>query len=147
MEHEGASVAASRRAYSVRLTMPAASELVKPVRLAVGGLASIGDFSVESVEELQLAANELLVVLMNAAGDAELALELRLDEEGAFRMEASAENPSGEVDPELVAVSERILSVMADEHRLELDDGVVSGGFVRHRDTWTDEDLDVAAFD
>lgn len=142
MDHNPPSLLATQRPHVMRLTVPPVIELVRPVRLAVGGLASTGDFTIESVEELQLAANELLVVLMTVAGDAELELQLELDELGAFRMEAAARRPTGTVDDELIAVSERILSVMADEFRLEIEQDLASGGFVRHPDTWSDEDVD-----
>ncbi|NLA35311.1 MAG: hypothetical protein GX868_06445 [Actinobacteria bacterium] len=142
MDHDPHTILAPQRAYAMRLVVPAATELVRPVRLAVGGLASVGDFTIETVEELQLAANELLVVLMTVAGSAELELELQLDEFGAFRMDATARQPTGTVDLDVISVSERILSVMADEYRLEIGDGIVAGGFMRHPDTWSDEDAD-----
>lgn len=142
MDHNPSPLLAAQRPYVMRLVVPPVIELVRPVRLAVGGLASTGDFTIESVEELQLAANELLVVMMTVAGDAELELQLELDEFGAFRMEATARRPTGNADREPIAVSERILSVMADDFRLEIEPDLASGGFMRHPDTWSDEDID-----
>lgn len=117
------------------------ADLVRPVRLAVGGIASLGSFDIESIEELQLAVNELLVALIDQGDGSALDIVLRLESHGAFRMEASTRRRTDAPVADTDVFSDRILSVMADDHSIEIVGDLLSGWFVRHPDHWADSDV------
>lgn len=139
---------------SIDITIGPDPRLVRPVRLAMGGLASLAGFDVETIEDLRIAVNELVATLIERGDGTDLTLSLTVGTDGSMRIDGStglsadAEIPDaggsdadgsgaedGE-DGERYALSDRILSVVADDHGFADGDGRIHGWVIRGRDDW-----------
>jgi hypothetical protein len=110
---------------SLRLEVPPDPRLLRVLRLVASGVASLGGFSLESVEEIRVAVDELGSTLIGAStgGPIELTFELlgdRLSVEGRTSIDG---NGALEVDP----LTDRILDVVATRHEWSSDGGVARG--------------------
>jgi len=128
---------------SISITIAPDPRLVRPVRLAMGGLASLAAFDVEAIEDLRIAVNELTATLIERGDGSELRLRLLVEEHGAIRIEGATGLGDADPDDDRFALSDQILSVVADDHGFTSDDGVAAGWLERGRIDWTD-DLDGA---
>lgn len=124
---------------SISITIAPDPRLVRPVRLAMGGLASLAGFDVEAIEDLRIAVNELTATLIERGDGSELALRLAVLDHGAIRIEGST--GLGDADPgdDRFALSDQILSVVADDHGFGTADGVASAWLERANVEWTDD--------
>jgi serine/threonine-protein kinase RsbW len=110
---------------TIRLSVPAALEYVRIVRLTASGVASRLGFDVEEIEDLRVAVDELASLVVESADGGELAVQfavqgdkLRID--GEARLDASrAEEPS--VDD----LTAQILAAVVEEWDLSTQEGVV----------------------
>lgn len=119
----------------IELTVPVKAELRGLVRFAAAILASQADFSVEEIEDLRLAADEICLAVTNpeAGGD----MHLRLVADGDV-IEISCTVPLGEVPHEEDDASEaewslRILDALVDEHGQEASDGTCKAWLRKRR--------------
>ena len=60
---------------TIRLTVPAALEYVRIVRLTASGVASRLGFDVEEIEDLRVAVDELASIVVEAADGGELTVD------------------------------------------------------------------------
>ncbi len=109
----------------IELTVPVKAELRGLVRFAAAILASQADFSVEEIEDLRLAADEICLSVTDPGGGGPM--RLRLVAEGDL-VEISCTVPLGSVPatPEEASEAEwslRILDALVDEHGQEASDG------------------------
>jgi hypothetical protein len=112
----------------VRLTVPAMPEFLRLARITAAGLASRMGFSLDEVEDLRLAIDELCFTLTGAHGrpGGSVAMRYRIGDgylevcgEGRF---AGAYQP-----PKLGELSEVILNALVDEH--DVSDGSGESSF------------------
>jgi hypothetical protein len=99
---------------SMQLTIPAEPQLLRIVRLVASGLASLSGCDLDTVEEVRVAADELVAALMEAGGGSDVTINLALAD-GHLSIDAAADLPDGrslEVDP----LSDRILDTVATSH-------------------------------
>lgn len=119
--------------------------LLRPVRLALGGVASLAGFDVEAIDDLRVAVNELVATLIERGDGSPIRLRLETDPSFGVRVTArTAPSPESLDAPELTKrfhLSEQILSVLADDHGFHHDEAATSGWFERACDGW-DDDLD-----
>ncbi len=106
---------------AVSLTFPATTENVRLARLVTAALAAQGGFSVDQVDDLRIAVDELCTLLVaNASPEAEVAMRFELDDQ-CLRLEAetltSAEHDVYSTD-ELTA---HILIATVDRHDIRSD--------------------------
>ncbi|MFN0027983.1 MAG: hypothetical protein ACKV2O_12520 [Acidimicrobiales bacterium] len=120
------------RGDAVELTFPASSRFVRLSRMAAATLAAELDFDVEEIEDIRIAVDELVTLLVGGVDGAPVGLRFeagdgRLAVEGRCR---GATVPAAEMS-DLV---EAILSATIDEHRVDLSAGHRSFSFhkVRH---------------
>ncbi len=101
---------------TVDLTIPARLEFVRLTRLVVSGIATQAEFSVDEIEDMRIAVDELCATLIDQSEPlSELHVRFVLD--GAtLRCEVTAEVAR---DVELDELSAHILRATVDNHHLE----------------------------
>ena len=111
------------RSAEVRLAVPAAPQFVRLVRLAAADIATRAGFSLDEIDDLRMAVDELCFALTGADGCAgELAVTFWLagDEvvvEGVGRFAAPTGSP--DTNPHL-AIRAQILTSVLDEHHIDV---------------------------
>jgi serine/threonine-protein kinase RsbW len=123
--------AAEPRADVVRLSVPAALEYVRIVRLTGSGVASRLGFDVEEIENLRVALDELASMAIDVADAGELEMtffttdtELRIVGKVPI-----AEGVEAVVEP----LTAQILKAVIDDYELRNDDGYVCFSCVTRR--------------
>jgi hypothetical protein len=99
---------------SLQLVLPPDPQLLRIVRLVASGLASLTQLGLDAVEEIRVAADELVSTLIEASGGEPVVVDLALTD-SALRLEASttlAEGQTLTVDP----MTDRILDKVATSH-------------------------------
>jgi serine/threonine-protein kinase RsbW len=108
----------------VRLSVPAALEYVRIIRLTGSGVASRLAFDVEEIENLRVAIDELASMAIEAADDGQLDITFRSSED-ELRIEGRAPAmPGAEVG--IDALTGQILKAVIDDYELRTDSGSVS---------------------
>lgn len=124
---------------TIAMTIPPDARLVRPVRLAVGGLAALAGFDVESIDDLRIAVNELTATLIERGDGSELSLQIAVIAPNRIRVEASTAAGADPVDDGRFTLSDQILSVVADDHGFERRNGHAWGWIVRDAPIWADD--------
>ena len=124
---------------SISIAIAPDPRLVRPVRLAMGGLASLAGFDVEAIEDLRIAVNELTATLIERGDGSDLALRLSVIEDGSIRIEGSTGLGVDDFEDDRFALSDQILSVVADDHGFDSANGVASAWLVRANVEWPDD--------
>lgn len=115
--------AADAKVPEVHLALPATPEFVRLARVTATGLASRAGFSIDEVEDLRLAIDELCFTLIGTKGrPGHLAVRYRLDG-SALEVVGSVNGAEGVV-PHLSEWSDQILDALVDEHEM----GPAQGG-------------------
>jgi hypothetical protein len=118
----------------VKLSLPSAPEFLRLARVTASGLASRMGFTVDEVEDLRLAIDELCFAVTGSPppkGTVELRYKIEasgLEVEGIGRFSKGASLPLTLTD-----LSERILDALVDEHELLADNGVPRFRLVKNR--------------
>jgi serine/threonine-protein kinase RsbW len=98
----------------VGLTLPAVPSVLRVARLAASGLASIGGFDVDEIEDVRIGVDELCTAMIGVSPGAPIGLQLRL-EGRAMDVEASIDAPDGSEVP-ANPLTDQLLSVVTDAH-------------------------------
>jgi hypothetical protein len=111
-------------ATTLQLVLPADPRMLRVLRLVASGMASLGSFDLDAVEEVRVAVDELGSTLIGASGGAPVSLTFALTGD-ALSVDGSTELTNGEleVDP----LTDRILDVVASSHAFHSADGVGHG--------------------
>lgn len=118
----------------VTLTFPAAVELVRLARLVASGLAAHAGLTVDDIEDLRIAVDELCaLVVQHAVVDAEVCLVFD-SSDAAMQVEVRAPAGSSGRPFALDELSGHILNAAADEHHLARQDGWLVASLVKRRD-------------
>ncbi len=97
----------------VTVTFPADTRFVALARASAASLAADLDFSIDEVEELRIAVDEIVTLLIDAQpGDGMLSLVFTVYERG-FRVDASVAEPRKSVSPD--DLTRQILAAVVDE--------------------------------
>ncbi|MEZ5232196.1 MAG: ATP-binding protein [Acidimicrobiia bacterium] len=105
----------------IELTFPASSSYVRLSRLAAAALAAELDFDVEAVDDLRIAVDEAVTLLVSGRHDAPITLRFLPSRTGIV-IEGRCEG--AEVDGfEVTDLVEAILSATADEHEVHAGPG------------------------
>jgi len=117
--------------HCVTITIPSEAAYIRVIRLAVGAAAALTDLDVEAIEDLRIGVDELSSTLMEVSDGSDLRFELRPRTERGLRIDAWATRDGDEVDRERFGFSQRILTVIADEHGFDLDGPTAHAWLVR----------------
>ena len=100
---------------AVRLTIPAEARYLRLARLAAAGLAGDIGYSVDAIEDLRIAVDELCAAMIeDARPGSELTITYREDD-GALVVEGACDDADAS-PPELHAVARELLTMLADEY-------------------------------
>ena len=102
----------------VRLVMPADPEFLRLARVTAMGLASRLSFTIDEIDDLRIAIDELVFGLIGTKGRAgNVVMTYRLQPEG-LEVEGTGAFEDEQAAPGLTELSELILDAVADEHEL-----------------------------
>jgi serine/threonine-protein kinase RsbW len=106
----------------VQLVMPADPEFLRLARVTAMGLASRLSFTIDEIDDLRIAIDELIFGLIGTNGrDGKVVMTYRLQANG-LEVEGTgqfSDASSGGSSPGLSEFSQLILDAVADEHELE----------------------------
>jgi serine/threonine-protein kinase RsbW len=110
---------------NVSIQIPAAPEYLKIVRLIVSGLASRLKFTIDDIEDLKIAVDELSAYLTGAQGrEGHLDIGFEVYEDRIEITGAGTFSAGTKVRTELTELSRMILDTVVDDAALEQTDGV-----------------------
>jgi serine/threonine-protein kinase RsbW len=116
---------------TIRLTVPAALEYVRIVRLTASGVASRLGFDVEEIEDLRVAVDELASLVVESADGGDLSVQFAV-QDNALRIEGEAALAVGRADNARVDdLTAQILAAVVDEWDLSTSEGSVRFSCVR----------------
>ena len=105
----------------VQLVMPADPEFLRLARVTAMGLASRLSFTIDEIDDLRIAIDELVFGLIGTKGrPGRVVMRYRLQAHG-LEVEGSAQFDDAQDSPGLTELSELILDAVADEHELVAD--------------------------
>jgi serine/threonine-protein kinase RsbW len=116
---------------AVRLTVPAALEYVRIVRLTGSGVASRLGFDIEEIENLRVALDELASMAIDVAAPGELEITF-FTTDTELRIIGKAPVAEG-VDVAVEALTAQILKAVIDDYELRSADGFVRFSCVTRR--------------
>ena len=103
--------------------MPADPEFLRLARVTAMGLASRLSFTIDEIDDLRIAIDELIFGLIGTKGrEGNVRMTYRLEPEG-LEVQGTGEFRDTGTSPGLSELSELILDAVADEHELSVDDG------------------------
>ena len=119
----------------VELRLPPDPRLLRVLRLAASGVASLGAFDLQSVEEVRVSIDELGSALIAAGSGAQIDFSIELTPTGLLVEGSTPLAPGTElqVDP----LTDQILSAVTSTHEWTSVDGVACGRFERSSTTTT----------
>ncbi len=109
----------------MQLVLPAEPQLLRIVRLVASGLASLAGGDLDAVEEVRVAADELVAALMEAGAGNDVTINLQL-RGGLLAIDAATDLPAGK-DLQIDPLSDRILDTVATRHEWRTEDGRAHG--------------------
>lgn len=105
----------------VQLVMPADPEFLRLARVTAMGLASRLSFTIDEIDDLRIAIDELVFGLIGTKGrPGRVTMQYRLLDEG-LEVRGAGHFDDDTPTPGLTELSELILDAVADEHDLERD--------------------------
>ncbi len=117
----------------VQLVMPADPEFLRLARVTAMGLASRLSFTIEEIDDLRIAIDELVFGLIGTKGrDGRVTMRYSLLDDG-LEVRGSGTFTDGATAPGLTELSELILAAVVDEHELTLVEGSSSFRLVKRR--------------
>ncbi|HET7486745.1 MAG TPA: ATP-binding protein [Acidimicrobiales bacterium] len=117
----------------VRLAVPATPEFLRLARVTASGLASRMGFTLDEVEDLRLAIDELCFVLIGNKGRAGT-VDLRYAVNGdTLEVVGTGTFDDGRAAPVLASWSEQMLKALVDEYALFEDGGHTAFRMVKRR--------------
>jgi hypothetical protein len=116
----------------VHLTMPATPNLLRVARLTAASLASRLGFSVDEIEDVKIAVDELCFALIGSKGrDGSLTIVYR---RGDARLDIDGEGQFADaVDPAPSELSTQILAAVVDSHEVAREGNTLSFHLVKRR--------------
>lgn len=106
---------------AVELTFPASSRFVRLSRMAAATLAAELDFDVEEIEDIRIAVDELVTLLVGGADGASVGLRF-VAKDGRLVVEGRCRGPMVPA-AEVGDLVEAILSATIEEHQVDLSAG------------------------
>ncbi len=114
----------------LELVVPPDPQLLRIVRLVASGLASLANLDLDAVEEVRVAADEVVSTLMEASTGEPIHVRMSITPE-LLRLEASTVHNGGTFTPDPMV--DRVLEAVSSRHAWENADGVARGWSERDR--------------
>jgi hypothetical protein len=116
----------------VRLELPVDTRYIRVARLVASGLASTAGLTVDGVDDLRIAVDELCSALFEVADGGPVALMFavgpeEIEVEGRVRVASHAE-----IDRDRFSLSEQILAVACDQYTMNVDGGTARFTLHKH---------------
>jgi serine/threonine-protein kinase RsbW len=109
---------------TVSIRIPAAPRYVQVVRLVAAGLAARLGFTIDDIEDLKIAVDELAAYLTGNQGrDGRIDVDFTITDDGIEIFGRARFSPGQKVRADLTEFSQMILETVADSASLELQDG------------------------
>jgi hypothetical protein len=108
---------------SMQLVVPPDPQLLRIVRLVASGLASLGPLDLDAVEEVRVAADELVSTLMEASDGGLVTLDLSISADALSLQASTSVHGELKVDP----MTDRILDNVSTRHEWRTDGGQAHG--------------------
>ncbi|MDP1820831.1 MAG: hypothetical protein Q8K58_13210 [Acidimicrobiales bacterium] len=123
------SPATAESVISLQLVLQPDPRLLRVVRLVASGLASLGEFDLDAVEEVRVASDELVSTLIEASGGGNVTVTFELASDSLCVDGTTTLPASGElsVDP----LTDRILDAVTSNHAWTTTNGQVHGHLER----------------
>lgn len=115
----------SERTTSFELVLPPDPDLLRVVRLVASGLASLAPLDLDAVEEVRVAADELVSTLMQASDGGPVTVSFAVNGEGLAITGTTARAVTSDFEPD--PLTERILDEVATSHAWHSEGGEVQG--------------------
>jgi serine/threonine-protein kinase RsbW len=110
----------------IELVLPADARLIRIPRLVASGIASCAGFDLDEVEDLRIAVDEACTALVEGGDGSPILLgfDLRPAEVALVGTTSAIGRP--ELEPDRLALSRQILSVVVDEYEIRAEMGQLS---------------------
>ena len=129
----------------LELRIPPDPALIRVVRLATSGLASMLSFDLDGIEDLKIAVDEACSALIEVSDGSPIHLRLgRVEPWGLWVEGTTSTSSEGRTDAERIALSDRILDVIVDRHEFAVADGTARFRVLRLADPIGSTDPDGA---
>lgn len=109
---------------SFELLLPPDPELLRVVRLVASGLASLTALDLDAVEEVRVAADELVATLMKASDGGQVRVSFAVTGDGVA-ISGTTRTAASDFSPD--PLTERILGEVASDHTWSTEGNEVSG--------------------
>jgi hypothetical protein len=110
--------------------VPPDPQLLRIVRLVASGLASLANLDLDAVEEVRVAADEVVSTLIEASSGEPVHVRMTITPE-VLRLEASTQLTGGSFEPDPMV--DRVLEAVASRHAWETVEGQARGWAERDR--------------
>lgn len=118
----------------VSISIPASPQYLQVVRLIAAGLASRLTFTIDEIEDLKIAVDELAAYLTGTQGrEGTLEIEFGVESDRIEIKGTGKFAPGDKIRTELTELSRQILKTVADDAVLELNDGLPSFSLTKNR--------------
>jgi hypothetical protein len=114
----------------LELVVPPDPQLLRIVRLVASGLASLANLDLDAVEEVRVAADEVVSTLIEASTGEPVHVRMTVTPE-LLRLEASTDLGGGTFEPDPMV--DRVLEAVASRYAWETVDGSARGWAERDR--------------
>lgn len=111
------------RSRRIELVVPGTRRHVRLARLVAGGVASTYGLSMETVEDARLAVDEVCAWLVDVGRGAPLSISFRLQDDALLIQSSTDEAVGGTPNQQRLAISRRILELLAGRNELTSVDG------------------------
>jgi serine/threonine-protein kinase RsbW len=119
---------------TVSITVPASPAYIQVVRLVAAGLASRLKFTLDEIEDLKIAVDELSAYLTGSQGrEGDLKIDFTIEEDRIEITGVGNFAPGQKVRTDLTELSQMILSTVADSASLAKPDGSPAFSLVKTR--------------
>lgn len=103
----------------ILLRFPAEPSLSRVLRLAAAGLASLGNFTVDHIEDIKIAVSEVLIALIEHGSGGPVDVSLGYDAE-AFRISGTTDVKKFSLDNQDLALCRTILEEVCSTHSVDV---------------------------
>ncbi len=125
---------------TVVMTIPADAKYLRPVRLAVGGVATMMGFDIEAIDDLRIGVDEICAALLESGDGTQLCVEICVQPDDAMRIVGTTAAGDRPVDQARFALSRQILSVVSDDFGFEAGAATVECWLERTVQHWGEAD-------